>query len=55
VDYFEKVRTYVGFCDVVLLLVEGDDKSDTIDGGRGIFFNLRSGASLQKRTACMKI
>jgi hypothetical protein len=40
VDYFEKVRTYVGFCDVVLLLVEGDDKSDNIDGGRGIFFQL---------------
>jgi hypothetical protein len=35
VDYFEKVRTYVGFCDVVLLLVKGDDKSDNIDGGRG--------------------
>jgi hypothetical protein len=46
VDYFEKVRTYVGFCDVVLFLVEGDDKSDNVDGGRGIFFQLAVGGVL---------
>ncbi len=28
---------------MVLLLVEGDDKSDNIDGGRGIFFQLAVG------------
>ncbi len=34
---------------MVLLLVEGDDKSDNIDGGRGILFQLAVGGVLAEK------
>ena len=42
-DHFEEVGTYIGFFDVVLLLVEGDDESDNVYGGTGTFFKLAVG------------
>ena len=42
-DHFEKVGTYVGFIEVVLLLVEVDDKSDNVNGATRTFFQFTVG------------
>lgn len=42
-DNFEKVGTYVGFIEVVLLLVEVDDESDNVDGATWTFFQFTVG------------
>ena len=39
-DHLEKVGICVGFIDVVLLVVKGDDKSDDVHGGTGSLFQL---------------